>query len=385
MKRVLLFGATGSVGLQTIHLLSQFKEEFKLLGVSAKSQLAKLIEIGEKLKPPFIALPDEGTAKFVQERLTYRPTILLGDQGLVELAQLPEADIVVVAISGIKALLPAYHALLAGKRVALANKECLVGAGFLIKEAQAKGSAELMPVDSEHSALFQLLRKEKMSLVERVYLTASGGPFWDWEVDELERVTPELALRHPTWQMGPKITIDSATLMNKGFEVIEASILFDLPLEKIEVLIHPQSFVHSLVEFVDGSIFAHVSKPDMRLSIAYALFYPERSDLHDLRLSFKESLILSFQPPDWQKFPCLALAYQAGRLGHPYPLILEASDEVVVPAFLEGRIKFTQIPLILEKTLKEFNIKRIPSSVEEILAFHEEVRNFTEELLNGIC
>jgi 1-deoxy-D-xylulose-5-phosphate reductoisomerase len=384
VKKVLLFGATGSIGKQTLDIISRFRDRFTLLGISGKSRLDNLLEISERFRPPLIALPDEESVSYLAERLSYKPEFFVGDEGLARMASEPSADVAVVAISGIKGLIPAYYALKTGKRVALANKESIIGGGFLLLSCSQSSGGEIIPVDSEHSALFQLLQKYGESSLRKVYLTASGGPFIDWALEDLEKVTPELALKHPTWKMGEKITIDSATLMNKGFEVIEAAVLFNLSPERIEVLIHPQSTIHALVELVDGTIFAHLSKPDMRLPIAYALFYPERPTLDVADLSFNPSLTLNLFPPDFQRFPCLALAYSALKLGHPYPLILEASDEVAVPAFLEGRIKFTDIPRVLEKTLNEFTIRYKPSTVDEILAFHEEVKNFTEEMIKSL-
>ncbi len=384
MKKVLLFGATGSVGQQTLDIIFRFRDRFTLLGISGKSRLDTLIEISEKFRPPLIALPDEESISYLAERLSYKPEFFIGDEGLARMASEPSADVAVIAISGIKGLIPAYYALKNGKRVALANKESIIGGGFLLLSSAQSSGGEIIPIDSEHSALFQLLQKEKTCSLRKIYLTASGGPFLDWALEDLEKVTPELALKHPTWKMGEKITVDSATLMNKGFEVIEASVLFNLPPEKVEVLIHPQSTIHALVELVDGTVFAHLSKPDMRLPIAYALFYPERPDLDVADLSYSPSLTLNLFPPNFHKFPCLHLAYSALKLGHPYPLILEASDEVAVPAFLEGRIKFTDIPRVLEKTLNEFTIRYKPSTVDEILVFHEEVKNFTEEMIKRL-
>ncbi len=384
MKKVLLFGATGSIGQQTLDIISRFRDSLTLLGISGKLRLDNLLDIAEKFRPPLIALPDEESVSYLAKRLSYKPEFFVGDEGLARMASEPSADVAVIAISGIKGLIPAYYALKNGKRVALANKESIIGGGFLLLSTAQSSGGEIIPVDSEHSALFQLLQKVKSYSLRKVYLTASGGPFLDWDLKDLEKVTPELALKHPTWRMGEKITVDSATLMNKGFEVIEASVLFNLPPEKIEVLIHPQSTIHALVELIDGTFFAHLSKPDMRLPILYALFYPERPNFDVADLSFSPSLTLNLFPPDFQKFPCLTLAYSALKLGHPYPLILEASDEVAVPAFLEGRIKFTDIPRVLEKTLNEFTIKYKPSTVDEILVFHEEVKNFTEEMIKRL-
>lgn len=382
MKRIIIFGSTGSIGSSALSIIKQFPDKYQIIGLTARSQLEKLKVQAETFRVPYLVVENEEGRKWLQANLNYKPEIFVGDEGLRILSQLDEVEVLIVGITGIKGLIPAYYGLLAGKRVALANKESLVCAGNLVNQALLSGRGELIPVDSEHSSLFQLFCCERRSYIRKIILTASGGPFWQWPLEAFEKITPEMALKHPTWQMGPRITIDSATLMNKGFEVIEANQLFGFPAERIEVLIHPQSVVHSLIETVDGSLFAHLSLADMRLPIAYALSYPERLNLPLKTLNLAEISGLSFHPVDFSKFPCLKLAYEALKAGFPYPLILESADEVLVEAFLEGKIKFTEIPLFLEKTLNEFKFTRAwKETVEEILTLHSEVKAFTEEMI----
>lgn len=383
MKRIIIFGSTGSIGSSALSIVDQFPDKYQIIGLTARSQLEKLKVQAETFRVPYLVVESEEGRKWLQANLNYKPEIFVGDEGLRVLSQLDEVEVLIVGITGIKGLIPAYYGLLAGKRVALANKESLVCAGNLVNQALLSGGGELIPVDSEHSSLFQLFCCEKRSYIRKIILTASGGPFWQWPLEAFEKITPEMALRHPTWKMGPRITIDSATLMNKGFEVIEANQLFGFSAETIEVLIHPQSVVHSLIETVDGSLFAHLSLADMRLPIAYALSYPERLNLPLKTLNLAEISGLSFHPVDISKFPCLKLAYEALKAGFPYPLILESADEVLVEAFLERKIKFTEIPLLLEKTLNEFKFtKAWKETVEEILTLHSEVKAFTEGMIH---
>ncbi|MEZ0344050.1 MAG: 1-deoxy-D-xylulose-5-phosphate reductoisomerase [Caldimicrobium sp.] len=382
MLKLVIFGSTGSIGKSAIEVVSQFPERFKILGLSAKRNLHLLKEQAETFKVPYLFLEDKESAEKLKNALSYKALVFYGNEGLKELAELDEADIVLIGISGLKALIPAYYALKKGKRVALANKECIISAGSFLKKIAEKHGGEIIPVDSEHSALFQILRCDKKAFVKRLIITASGGPFFKWDLKDFDKITPELALKHPTWQMGAKITIDSATLMNKGFEVLEAVELFDFSSRDIEVLIHPQSVVHGLVEMVDGALLAHLSKPDMKIAIAYALSYPERWPLSFSPLNLKELKELTFYEPDFEKFPCLRLAYEVAEKGAPYPLILEAADEVVVEAFLKKRISFLEISYFLEKILNEFTFTFKPSeNLEDYLSFYQQVISFSEELI----
>jgi len=384
MKGLAIFGATGSIGKSTIDYVSKNLDKFKIVGLTAKSRINELKELCEKFRVPYVVVEKKEDAKYLKDSLSYEAKVLWGDEGLRELASLDLIDIAVIGISGIKALIPTYYALKTGKRVAIANKECIISAGNLLKETAKTNKAELIPVDSEHSAFFQLLQKEKKAHIEKLILTASGGPFYKTPKKDFPKVTPEMAISHPTWKMGKKISVDSATLMNKGFEVLEAMVLFDFPLDKIEVIIHPQSLVHAIVRLVDGSYLMHLSPADMKIAIAYALNYPERRELNLESFDLAKVKKLIFEKPNFRKFPCLKLAYEAGKLGDPYPLILEAADEVVVSAFLNREISFDKIPYFLEKTLNEFKIPLINlKDIYEVLKFHQEVCNFTENLIKG--
>jgi 1-deoxy-D-xylulose-5-phosphate reductoisomerase len=385
MKTLAIFGATGSIGKSTIDYITANPHRFRIIGLTAKSRIKELKALCEKFKVPYVVVEKEEDAKALKTSLSYKTEVLWGDEGLKELASLNQVDIAVIGISGIKALIPTYYALKTGKRVAIANKECIISAGKLLKEVAKTGKAELLPVDSEHSAFFQLLQKEKRTSVEKLILTASGGPFYKTPLREFPKITPEKAISHPTWKMGKKISVDSATLMNKGFEVLEAMVLFDFPLDKIEVVIHPQSLVHGIIKLIDGSYLMHLSPPDMKIAIAYALNYPERAEISVKNLDLTEVKKLIFKKPSFRKFPCLKLAYKAGRLGGIYPLILEAADEVVVDAFLNRKISFDKIPYFLEKTLNEFKIPSINfKNIYEVLEIHREVCIFTENLIKSI-
>lgn len=388
MQRLVILGVTGSIGRSTLRLIEKFPDKFKVVGISCKARIDELVSIAEKFRVPYITVGDEDLIKTLKKRLSYKPIIWYGDEGLKNLAVLEEADTIVVGISGVKALIPTYHALNSGKRVAVANKECLIVAGNLLKKLRDAKGAELLPIDSEHSSLFQLLAKEKREFVKRIILTASGGPFYKWKKEDFKKITPEMAINHPTWKMGTKISVDSATLMNKGFEVLEAKVLFDFPLERIDILIHPQSLVHGIVEFIDGSMMMHMSLPDMQIPISYAINYPERVALNLAPLDLAQIGMLIFEKPDYEKFPCLKLAYEVGKKGGLYPLILEAADEVVVEAFLKGDITFDEIPYFLEEVIKRFKPSSEISedkdmSVEEILQLHEKICIFTRELIKS--
>ena len=381
MKNIFLFGATGSIGSSTLKVLEKFPDRFTLVGVSCYRNLDKLLEIVKRFRPKFVVLGEKEQVSEFKSRLDYSPEVLWGDEGLKVGAEINEVDIAVIGISGIKGLIPAYYALKAGKRIAIANKESLIVAGHLIKKAQASGRGEVIPVDSEHSSIFQLLHGKKQE-VRHIILTASGGPFYKLPIEEFSKITPEQAVAHPNWKMGAKISVDSATLMNKGFEVLEASVLFELPVQRIKILIHPQSIVHGIVELLDGSVFMHASVPDMRIAICYALSYPERLDCGVKPLSLSEVKNLVFEEPDFEKFPCLRIAYEVGKTRGIYPLILEAADEVIVDAFLNRKIRFDKISYFLEKTLNEFKIGDYHGEdIEEILKIHEEVRRFTEKII----
>jgi 1-deoxy-D-xylulose-5-phosphate reductoisomerase len=346
-RNILLLGSTGSIGRQTLDVARELADRVRVVGLAGYTNVSLLKEQAEEFEPLSVVTTPEGH----EALLGSAREVLVGAAGMEELCRRPEVDLVVVATSGEAGLLPTLAALEAGKLVALANKETLVAAGSLIQEALRSGSGQLVPIDSEHSAIWQCLQGEPGKSIERLTLTASGGALRDRTGDELQHVTPQEALSHPTWQMGRKITIDSANLMNKGLEVLEATWLFDLPMEAVEVVLHAQSIVHSLVTFKDSSTKAQLGLPNMRLPIQYALSHPDRWPNQLERLDLAQVGRLDFAPVDLRRYPALALALQAGRAGGTYPAVLCAADEMAIEAFLSGAITFTRIPEIVEAVL----------------------------------
>jgi len=343
VRRLAVLGATGSIGESTLDVVRRFPDRFRVVALAAGGRridrlAAQVRETGAR----WVAVPDETAAEALRCR-GVTAEILAGPQGLVQVAGLEEADVVVSAVVGAAGLLPTYAAVLAGKTVALANKESLVAAGEVVMAAARRTGARILPVDSEHSALFQALEGRDPGQVRRLILTASGGPFRGRSRGSLAGVGVDEALAHPNWSMGPKITVDSATLMNKGLEVIEARWLFDVPADRIDVAVHPESIVHSLVEFVDGSLIGQLGPPDMRIPIAYALSYPERLPLSDLSVDLVRAGRLTFEEPDREAFPCLGLAYEALRAGGTAPAVLSGANEEAVAAFLARRLGFLEI------------------------------------------
>jgi len=379
-KQLVILGSTGSIGQQTLNVVRALPDRFQILGLSSKNNINLLAKQADEFKPRYVYYPSDSTQdEAVQSRLVDAGAVLLS---LDEIICHPQVDTVVVAISGSAGLYPTLTAVKAGKNVALANKESLVMAGEIILREAVLNKAQILPIDSEHSALWQCLNNEKQGVAQLV-LTASGGPFLHYSSAQLAEVTPEQALKHPTWQMGRKITIDSATLMNKGFEVIEAHWLFQIPFDNIKVLIHPQSIIHSMVEFIDGSIKAQLSYPDMRLPIQYALSYPERFPNPQLpRLDLDHLNKLTFEEPDLEVFPCLKLAIEAGRKGGTYPTALYAADEVIVELFLSQRIKFVDIPHLIEQVLEKHQSIAHPT-LEEIIAADTWAREKVMQLATG--
>jgi 1-deoxy-D-xylulose-5-phosphate reductoisomerase len=366
-KRIVVLGSTGSIGTQTLEVASHLGRSFDVVGLSAflSSEMGRLCEQVREFKPRAVAVQDEKQARLIRGQ-TGLKRVWSGEEGLVRLAGIEPCDIVVNGISGAAGLAPTLAAIKAGKRLALANKESLVVAGELVMPLVRKHKAEIIPVDSEHSAIFQCLKNEPVRGVKRLILTASGGPFRRVAGHRLRHMTPAHALKHPTWSMGRKITIDSATLMNKGLEIIEAHWLFGLEGGKIDVLIHPQSIIHSMVEFVDGAILAQASLPDMRLPIQYALTYPERMPSPVGTCDLAGIKRLTFHPPNPRKFPCLRLAYEVLRTGGTLPAVLNAANEVAVYAFLEERIGFHEIPRVIARTLRKHRVVAHPG-LEDIL------------------
>ena len=352
-KKIVLLGSTGSIGRNVLKVAAGFPEHFTVIGLSAGWNVELLQQQIETFLPGLVSVADEQAALRLKKLLgpASQTEIIWGQTGNAQLACLQEADMVVSAIVGAAGLLPTLAAIRSGKDIALANKETLVMAGRLIMDEVKKQQVRLLPIDSEHSAIAQALEAGRKEDVARIILTASGGPFLHLNQDSLWKVTPEQALHHPNWDMGRKISIDSATLMNKGLEVIEAHWLFDVSLDKIEVLVHPQSIVHSLVEFIDGSVVAQLGIPDMRVPISYALSYPKRLETGLSRLNLTECSNLSFLKPDKSRFPALQTAYEACRIGGCLPAVLNAANEVAVAAFLDGKLKFPEISQVVAETL----------------------------------
>jgi len=381
MKRIAILGSTGSIGRSTLSVVESYPERFQVVTLAAGSNLDAAFEQARRWHPRLISMATEKDAGALRSRLKKdgltEIEIVHGPNGTVQVATHPQVDFVVSAIVGVAGLEATYEAVRAGKTLGLANKECLVAAGELITSEACERGVALLPIDSEHNAVHQCLRGGRMKEVERVWLTASGGPFRNTPALEFASITVEQALNHPTWKMGKRITIDSATLMNKGFEVIEACRLFRMPPSKVDVIVHPQSTIHSMVEFIDGSILAQFSVTDMRLPILYALTYPERVE-SDMRFSVGDLRHLDFAPPDLKKFPCLRLAYEAVEAGGAKTVALNAADEVAVASFLEGEIRFDQIPKVIEDVLAETNSGAL-GSIQMVLEADAEARRLAGE------
>ena len=381
MKRLSILGSTGSVGRNVLHVVNQFPERFSIAAIAGGRNVGLLAEQVVDFGPEVAVVLDEDLARQLKEMLRGKGDveILHGLDGYRVAATLSSADLVVSAIVGSAGLLPTMAAIEAGKPVALANKESLVMAGELVMGTARKKGVSIIPVDSEHSAIFQCLAGHRRQDLERIVLTASGGPFLDKSAEDLEAVTPETALCHPTWKMGPKITIDSSTLMNKGLEVIEAKWLFDVPLELIQVMIHPESVIHSMVVYRDGSVIAQLGLPDMRIPIAYALSHPERLPLGLPQPDFVDIGSLTFREPDLVRFPCLALAFEACRIGKTMPAVLSAANEVAVDAFLNSHIGLRRIWEVVQEVMSRHKIVSNPG-LSDILAAAAWARSTAEEV-----
>ena len=367
MKNVVLLGSTGSIGASTIKVANDLPDRIRLLGLAAGNNLELLLEQTRKHRPEAISITDPDKAQLAREALGDSCNVYFGPEGLVHLATLPAADIVLIAIVGTAGLQPALAAIRAGKDIALASKEILVMAGEIVMREAAKHGVRVLAVDSEHSAIFQCLEGKPASSIRRLWLTASGGPFRATPKEEFSKITIERALKHPSWVMGRKITIDSATLFNKGLEMIEARWLFGVGIDRVSVVVHPQSVVHSMVEFIDGSILAQLSTPDMCLPIQYALTYPDRAGSDRVQTNLAKLGSLTFEEPDPERFPALALAARAGEVGGTMPAVLNAANEVAVEAFCERQITFEQIPEVVARTMAAHNAVDRPT-LEQILA-----------------
>ncbi|HEX8960016.1 MAG TPA: 1-deoxy-D-xylulose-5-phosphate reductoisomerase [Geobacteraceae bacterium] len=381
MKKLGILGSTGSIGVSTLDIVAAHRDRFEVVTLTAGSNLDLLKTQIEEFSPRLVAVSTEELARELAGMIPdTRSEILWGVEGLIAAATVSEIDIVVAAIVGAAGLVPTAAAIKAGKDVALANKETLVTAGRLIMEMVAEQGVKLYPVDSEHSAVFQSLQGHRQTDVKRIILTASGGPFLNWPLEKLARVSVKDALNHPNWSMGKKITIDSATMMNKGLEVIEARWLFDIPAERIAVNIHPQSIIHSMVEYVDGCVMAQLGVPDMKAPIAYALTYPERVPTGVKPLDLTDLSGLTFFNPDHNRFPALNLAYRALASGESMPAVMNAANEVAVEAFLAGRIGFAEIPALIERAMDLHNASSF-SSIEDVLCADRWGREKAREIL----
>lgn len=381
MKKILILGSTGSIGVNTLNVIRKFPDKFKVAGLTVNSNIVELEKQIAEFNPEFVVIKDDAKFSEFKKRFDKKINVLSGSDGLIEAASAGDYDILVSALVGFAGLTPTIEAIKRGKRIALANKETLVVAGELVTNLVRDFNAEIIPVDSEHSAIYQCLIGEELKEVEKLILTASGGPFLDKKKSFFETATVDEALNHPNWKMGSKITIDSASMMNKGLEVIEAKWLFGLPSEKIEVVIHPQSIVHSMIQFVDGSIKAQLGLPDMKLPIQYALTFPERLENDFTRTNLASIGTLTFTEPDKNKFECLQLAYQALEASGTAPCILNAANEIAVDKFLNGKINFSQIPELIKKSLNTIENHRDPD-LQTIINCDAETRNFVSKLVS---
>ena len=385
MRRIAILGSTGSIGRSTLSVAESYPERFQIVALAGGRNVDAAFEQAKLCRPCVISMAEERDAESLHARLKKTGLgeieVVHGAAGTVRVATHPEVDFVVSAIVGVAGLEATYEAVRAGKIVGLANKECLVAAGELITAEARRQGKPLLPIDSEHNAVHQCLRGGRMDEVHRIWLTASGGPFLHTPAAEFASITVQQALNHPTWKMGRRITIDSATLMNKGFEVIEACRLFHMPPKKIQVIVHPQSTIHSMVEFVDGSILAQFSVTDMRLPILYALTYPERIQ-SDMRFPVSDLRHLDFCPPDLKKFPCLRLAYEAAEAGGAKTVALNAADEIAVAAFLEEKIRFDDIPRVVEEVLSATSSGKL-DSIKTVLEADVEARQLAAQLVRS--
>lgn len=385
MKAIVILGSTGSIGTNTLDIVERFPAEFRVVGLTAGNNDEMLEEQIRRFKPRVVALSNESAAARLRQRCPDLPVqILAGQEGLVRVASIPEAELVVSAIVGGAGLVPTLAAIRSKKHIALANKEPMVMAGKLMQEEARRHGVRIFPVDSEHSAIFQSLEGHRIKDVRRLILTASGGALWTLTKEQLLDVTPERALQHPNWKMGAKITIDSATLMNKGLEVVEARWLFDIPESRIDVMIHRESIIHSLVEYEDRSMIAQLGLPDMRTPISYAMQYPERLALDLPSLELTEIGKLTFCKPDHDRFPCLSLGYESLRIGGTMPAAMNAANEIAVEAFLQGGIRFTDISDIIRSTMEAHGPREV-DSVEVALEADRWARSKAESLVHALA
>jgi 1-deoxy-D-xylulose-5-phosphate reductoisomerase len=377
-KNISILGSTGSIGKNCLEVISQFPDRFRVAYLSANRGIDILVEQIERFHPKGVGVMDSDSAEFLRSKFDNSLEISLGTEGLSRIASIPDVDVVINSLVGFAGLEPTIEAIKSGKTVALANKETLVVAGEIITQLIDEHKAILIPIDSEHSAILQCLIGEDTKNISKLILTASGGPFLNLDKNEFKNVTVKQALNHPNWKMGNKITIDSATLMNKGLEIIEAHYLFKLPPDKIDVIIHPQSIIHSMVEFIDGSVKAQLGVPDMKIPIQYALTYPDRAASQSERVNFSELKTMTFLKPDRDKFECLNHAYMALEIGGTAPVIMNAANEVAVDLFLSEKIKFNQIPQHIGNALDKMRVINNPT-IEDIIDADKQTRKFIYE------
>ncbi|MGV8147936.1 MAG: 1-deoxy-D-xylulose-5-phosphate reductoisomerase [Alkaliphilus sp.] len=375
MKKISILGSTGSIGMQTIEIVREHSDKFKIIGIAAMANIERLEEQINEFKPEIVAVFNDEKARILASRIENKTKIVSGMQGLIEVATYDKIDMVLNSVVGSIGMIPTFHAIRSKKNIALANKETLVVAGKIIMEEARKNNVSIIPVDSEHSAIFQCLQGEKYKDISKIILTASGGPFRKWNKAALRDAKYYDALKHPNWDMGKKISIDSATLMNKGLEVIEAKWLFDVSIEEIDVVVHPQSIIHSMVEFTDSSVIAQMGLPSMKLPIQYALAYPQREKSNISKLKLSEIKTLTFEEPDLDKFPCLQLAYEALKIGGTMPCLLNGANEVLVSKYLKEEIAFYDIPKYVEKAMKKHSSFDY-TSIDELLEVDNCVRNW---------
>jgi len=378
---VVILGSTGSIGKQALDVVDKYPERFKVVGLAGKNKVSLLLEQIEKYHPAAVSVADDRAYGEIKDGAGSKVKVMSGMEGLCELVSMPEVDCVLVSVSGAVGIQPTLAGIKANKRIALANKETLVAAGDIVMQKVKEQGVLMIPVDSEHSAIYQCLAGEERHL-KNIWVTASGGPFREFSHEELEGVTVEMALKHPNWAMGPKITIDSASLMNKGLEVIEAHHLFGVDYDRIKVLVQRESIIHSMVELVDGSFLAHLGVPDMRIPIQYALTYPERAESPAKSLDFTSLGSIHFDRPDTKKFPALELAYNAGKMGGTMPAVLNAANEVAVISFIKGKTGFTDIPVLVEKVMLKHSCVKNPG-LEDILEADKWAREVCEGLVNA--
>lgn len=383
-RRIAILGSTGSIGMQALQVIAAHESEFEVYAISANNSVDLLIEQARKFNPEVVAIANPAHYLKLKEALSDLPIkVFAGQEAICQMVEMESVDMVLASMVGFAGLRPTIHAIKAGKALALANKETLVVAGELVTALANEYKVPILPVDSEHSAVFQSIVGESFDTVEKVILTASGGPFRNFTKEQLLTVTKEQALKHPNWDMGAKITIDSASMMNKGFEVIEAKWLFGVPYSKIEVVVHPQSIIHSMVQYHDGAIKAQLGVPDMKLPIQYAFSYPRRLSSQFDRISFDSLTELTFQRPDIERFPNLGLAYQAIKEGASMPCVLNAANEVCVAAFLHDRIGFMQMSAVIEKTMSKVALVKKPT-LDDYFEIDKESRIVAEELINKL-